>query len=182
MGYFADTNSDKLYSLNLGTRQITEIGPLGVNIQLAQDADFNRETNELYAPLYQGATVGPALLTKINTQSGAATILNYITGEPGETIEFSAFSVTNSIPYMATEETAKLSYKIYPNPATDFITVESKEKLSGIMIHDANGRNIRSEKINAANPKIDVRNLTPGVYWLKISSDKKSESIRFIKK
>ncbi|MGO4710797.1 T9SS type A sorting domain-containing protein, partial [Chryseobacterium sp. 2TAF14] len=57
---------------------------------------------------------------------------------------------------------------ISPNPASDFVTIKTKLTISSVDILDANGRNVISN-LSLNNDKIDIRNLSSGVYLLKIN-------------
>lgn len=80
-------------------------------------------------------------------------------------------------PVTAANDVTKGNFRIYPNPASDFTTVD----LSGlnndvklVQIFDTSGNLVKSYTIgNALFEKIDVRNFTKGVYFLVVSSDKK---------
>jgi len=70
--------------------------------------------------------------------------------------------------------------KIYPNPTSDYLNIESKQlEVLNIKIFDIKGKLLKSSK----NSKIDVMNLSNGVYILKIESFENQFAIkRFIKK
>ncbi|HCA09778.1 T9SS type A sorting domain-containing protein [Chryseobacterium sp.] len=68
---------------------------------------------------------------------------------------------------------------IYPNPATDFITVESKSQIIKAEIVDIAGRKMHAK---FDHDKIDVRNLSPGTYILSIETKGNTWSKKFIKK
>lgn len=92
---FALNNNDILYEINKSTGEDTEIGSVGMDIgQVSCDLSFDRETNVLYAVLFNLSS-GEAHLTTIDVISGEATILNNY----GENNLGSL-----AIPYMATEE------------------------------------------------------------------------------
>jgi len=71
------TLKDSLISINKTTGAATFIGPLGININYAQDIAFDRDNNILYGTLY--TTTG--ILAKINTTTGAASTLATIGAE-----------------------------------------------------------------------------------------------------
>ncbi len=68
---------NKLMKLDFANMQVTYIGPLGFNINNAQDIAFDRETDELFGTLY-GDQNG---LFKIDTASGNATMIYPINAE-----------------------------------------------------------------------------------------------------
>jgi hypothetical protein len=66
----------------------------------------------------------------------------------------------------ATEETEKMSVKIYPNPASDVLNIETKGPLSITQVFDLNGREILTE-FNTPNT-IKINDLTNGIYIIKL--------------
>jgi hypothetical protein len=81
---------------------------------------------------------------------------------------------------LATQESEyKKIFSIYPNPSSDFITINAKEKINSIEIYDSAGRKVYSE-INSKN-QIDVRKLLKGVYYIRINMETKSLTSKFIK-
>lgn len=68
---------------------------------------------------------------------------------------------------------------LYPNPASDFIKINSQNKIKNVMLYDLNGRRI-DVKLNG--DEIDVRNLSAGEYLLTIETDGRSSTEKFIKK
>jgi hypothetical protein len=74
------------------------------------------------------------------------------------------------------------SFKIYPNPAQNFITVNSvlNEKVS-ITIYDLNGREVIKTSFEGKQKSIDIGGITAGIYFMKIIGSENTETIRFIK-
>ena len=75
-------------------------------------------------------------------------------------------SVTKEDP-VGIHELTKESFKIYPNPFTDFINIQTKEHVQSILIQDLSG-NILMET-NQKN--IDLSFLNKGYYFVTINSD-----------
>lgn len=70
---------------------------------------------------------------------------------------------------------------IYPNPAKDYVSIQSSTSLSGIMkiaIYSYNGMMVKSfentNKSSVGEYSIDIRNLSPGIYLLKINVNNKN--------
>ena len=80
-------------------------------------------------------------------------------------------------------ETKSLNIGIYPNPTSDFITVNLKESPSTIQIYSAEGRLLLSKNsLLSSMNKIDIRTLKSGSYLIKIMyKDGKTSTKRFIK-
>jgi hypothetical protein len=79
---------------------------------------------------------------------------------------------------MATHEISKNSgFKVYPNPATDFIHIEGV-KDQDFSIYNAAGQLVKNGSIKQGI--IEVKDLVKGMYILKIKE--KEESLKFLKK
>ncbi|MEJ5049090.1 T9SS type A sorting domain-containing protein [Chryseobacterium culicis] len=63
---------------------------------------------------------------------------------------------------------ASREISLYPNPATDFLTVNSNTKVKSIQLYDETGKLIRTE-VN--NNKIEVKGLSAGVYMVNIKTE-----------
>ena len=61
---------------------------------------------------------------------------------------------------------------IYPNPASDFITIELNEAIpTKLNIFSLDGRLLRDYYFSNNKFVLDVSNLTPGTYLLRLSND-----------
>lgn len=61
-----------------------------------------------------------------------------------------------------------------PNPASQRVVLQIgdiQEKLQ-VAVYDASGRQIYSAPLTGVNPELDVSNLMPGMYWIKVVTDK----------
>lgn len=80
---------------------------------------------------------------------------------------------------LATQEFKKNIFNLYPNPTSDFIHIDTKEKIKSIEVYDATGRKVDS-KINHEN-QVDVTKLLKGLYYIRINTNAKSLTSKFIK-
>lgn len=83
--------------------------------------------------------------------------------------------------------------KIYPNPVTDVLTIQSSEmaEVTNLSIYDLNGKlikknlesaSVQNQKTNGTNIfEINVSNLASGTYFLKINATTSSTTQKFIK-
>ncbi|NWF49182.1 MAG: T9SS type A sorting domain-containing protein [Ignavibacteriaceae bacterium] len=72
--FAADIVNDNLVSINTSTGAGTIVGPLGVNLNYAQGADFDNTTGEFYLAAYNlGTSTGQFL--KVNLTTGATTLI-----------------------------------------------------------------------------------------------------------
>lgn len=74
-----------------------------------------------------------------------------------------------------------LNFKIYPNPATDFITIEVNNiQISSVNVYDILGKNVIS-KNSLDNNTLSISNLKKGVYFLKIEAEGITSTKKIIK-
>ena len=71
--------------------------------------------------------------------------------------------------------------KIYPNPTSQFIHIETNfPSSSDVLIHDENGRLVRNETISMSSNTLKIKDLKPGIYTLEIRNDQHSESFKIV--
>jgi len=80
--FMADVGLDSLFSVDLTTGTATLVGALGVNINFAQDADFDPDTDTLYMAAYLGGGVN--FFASVDTATGAATTLGSVNADCAE--------------------------------------------------------------------------------------------------
>jgi hypothetical protein len=73
--YGEDLGTDKLYSIVTSTGAATEIGPLGVNLNYAQDIGMDKDNNILYSTGYKGSTAGGGTWGTLNLTDGSFTAI-----------------------------------------------------------------------------------------------------------
>lgn len=68
----------------------------------------------------------------------------------------------------------KANIKMYPNPVSDYLFIESNVFIKAINLHDINGRLLQNFVLtnNRFEEKLDISKLNTGVYFVTIVSDK----------
>jgi hypothetical protein len=158
--YGIDMINDSLYIIDKTTAQATSVGALGINIAYAQDICIDRSTNTLYGTLY---TDHGSLYT-INTSTGAATeILNYQD-------EFTMCALFSTPPTPTQAPVAEADISIYPNPATDFITIDLNhgQETMDLYITDLSGKTVLHEQVRKRKNWY-IGHLKPGIYYVRSS-------------
>ena len=74
------------------------------------------------------------------------------------------------------------AFKLYPNPASSELTIESKSTISSYGITNMLGQEVVNKNAANAVETIEIGNLQPGIYFLKVVSDGNFSTQRFIKK
>ncbi len=74
------------------------------------------------------------------------------------------------------------SITLYPNPVQQFITIKNNDQgIEQIEIYNTAGKQVLHKKIDSTLEGIDVRNLEPGVFLMKIRTEKDIYMYKFIK-
>ena len=73
-----------------------------------------------------------------------------------------------------------LGIKVYPNPATSYINIETKTRTKTrtkyvLTLRNIEGQEVAKEKVEFTNVyKLDLTNLTNGIYFLSLQNDKEN--------
>ncbi len=79
--------------------------------------------------------------------------------------------------------TQDLTFKVYPNPVTDFITIEvPSEETSKVAMFDSQGKLVQIRTFNARTTIQTSEICEPGVYYIKVSFGKKVNTQKIIVK
>lgn len=75
------------------------------------------------------------------------------------------------------------NFSVHPNPSRNIVNVKNKNVFNTITIYGVSGRVLKN--IELKKPKLthqlNVSNLSPGVYFIEIKSNKKKEIVKFLK-
>jgi len=111
--------------------------------------------------------------------SAAASCGSFAKGETED------YTVTILPGKLYTESSSKeLSLTVFPNPAHDYIqlALENAEAINEICITDINGSQHLCTVINSNNPRIDINQLIPGIYFIVATNPQGNKAIgKFIK-
>ncbi|AXG69130.1 hypothetical protein KORDIASMS9_01349 [Kordia sp. SMS9] len=81
---------------------------------------------------------------------------------------------------LSAAEVELIDVKIYPNPASDFITIEGIDTIQSVEVHSILGKRV-GVSMNT-NSQLDVSKLQSGIYFLKVIDDQNRSAIKkFIK-
>ena len=74
-----------------------------------------------------------------------------------------------------------LKLKYLPNPVTTNLIVSSDKRIETYKLISSIGQLLRNVEVNAQDFEIDMSTLQSGIYLLRLSSDRKSKTIKIIK-
>ena len=124
---------------------------------------------------------------KIGTSTYYGWILVNSTGGSSGTITVKSYaynnlanaSITAGQTLGTTDFNTNFNLKIYPNPTTDFVFIETEKNINSISVYNMKGEKVTA-KIN--NNSIDFSQFASGIYFLNfVSDDNKHLSIKLIK-
>lgn len=83
---------------------------------------------------------------------------------------------------LATDDITKSTVKIYPNPVVDFVSIKHSSKIDAVEVYNVTGQKVGISKWNAASGTMDMRNLAPGIYIIKVKTGNDVKAVKVIKK
>jgi len=149
----------KWYSYTLGDSCILAVGNFDIE---ADQAEISFPKTGKWYEYFSGDSI------EITT---TAQTLNL---EPGEYRLYSTRKLTEQDVPTAVETTRATAseLKIYPNPATNIITLESEKEIREVQLYSVQGKRILwRTAINQKKTEIDVRPCLPGMYLIRVVSD-----------
>lgn len=83
---------------------------------------------------------------------------------------------------VSTQESQKIPFNLYPNPAKDFVTIkfDSKEKYNVMVVKDINGKTIDELEINSNSIRYNTSNLNSGIYLISLNGELSSTTQKLI--
>ena len=85
----------------------------------------------------------------------------------------------------STSQTNEATYSLYPNPANDFVVIEglgSSQEEQQVKVIDQRGEIVYSQLLSHSNNKLDLSELSSGIYLLQVTDGfKNTQVMKFIK-
>jgi len=84
---------------------------------------------------------------------------------------------------LSISEENMLAFEMYPNPTQDFLTIQlPNEVMTGsIEVIDYLGRTIKSKEISKIDNELNLTNVSPGVYFMRLNAEGKTGVQKIIK-
>ncbi|MDP2685858.1 MAG: T9SS type A sorting domain-containing protein [Aequorivita sp.] len=79
---------------------------------------------------------------------------------------------------LSVEDFAAVDFKIFPNPASDYLNIQTKASEYNFSIYNSLGQVMNA---NSVENRIDISNLSNGIYFIKIETESGSATKKFIK-
>ena len=190
-GFFEDSTGNDFMNMQLWLYEETNVieyryGPNAIN----NPADTFEGLTGFQVELITSFNFDTAMVTDnaylLSGNPASPTLVTYLAGE---NIDFELAlngAIPNGTVYRFLPENLSVTainkpiINIYPNPATNFVYLQSPNAITGVTIYNALGSIVR--ECNESFNKLDVSNLVPGVYIMEVSTDKGKSVLKFVKR
>ncbi len=129
-----------------------------------------------HLPIHEGIRTGIAV-GMLNNDSYPDLIVGNFAGG------LAFFEGQSEIPVQIEEPTIATNFHCYPNPSADYINIETKYKGNiQAQIFDLTGRKIMETNFNSSHFQLNINNLSPSIYILKLINDGKESYHKVVKR
>jgi len=131
-------------------------------------------------PLVAGETfsiTAPNIPTGLLVQYGFS--VSGLNGNPAHADELGNARVIPAA--LAVDQFSDGNFEIFPNPASENITVQSSKNIDHIAVYNVLGQEVVSKNPSASSVKINISNLQNGLYIVKTTMDGKTKTTRIVK-
>lgn len=103
--------------------------------------------------------------------------------------DFNPAIITNSfqtefVNTMSISDFENATYFVYPNPTNSFVTISGKDNsqvIESVVITDFLGKTVKEKTVNMVTTKIDLSDLSNGIYFAKVKSGNNLSIVKIIK-
>ncbi|WP_397362510.1 T9SS type A sorting domain-containing protein [Olleya sp. R77988] len=128
--------------------------------------------------LIEGTDVvaGQVIYLRVNEYGASA---SKVQGPQDGTFQISAAALNSSLSIDRFNSNALFSY--YPNPVNNTLTLKAEKKISNISVYNMIGQEVYKNIPNSVNNILDMSNLQSGAYFVKVTIDNVTETVKVIK-
>ncbi|MEL6659515.1 MAG: T9SS type A sorting domain-containing protein, partial [Bacteroidota bacterium] len=90
-------------------------------------------------------------------------------------------ATTEIVNPVSVNELSVSSLRAYPNPAATVLTIEAVEVIRSVRVYDLNGRLIQDQSPGTGIVSLDVTGWQAGLYFVQLSSDRETRTLKFVK-
>ncbi|MBK8600365.1 MAG: T9SS type A sorting domain-containing protein [Flavobacterium sp.] len=130
---------------------------------------------------YDAATEGNILPTSTLLQDGATYYVSQsIGGCESRNVNSNRLAITVNLVLNAVDF-SNSAFQVYPNPATESITISCKNVIQSIQISNAIGQEIFAVNPNEKETKLTISQLPNGLYFLRLNASNSIKTIKIVK-
>lgn len=82
---------------------------------------------------------------------------------------------------VSTNDLADLKIKVFPNPATNHLTINTDVVLEKLVVYNMLGQEVIAKSVDQMENTLDIETLTPGCYFLTCIHQNKMRTVKFVK-
>ena len=82
---------------------------------------------------------------------------------------------------IAIDDFSSTNFKLFPNPVTDILNIESEASVSEIEVYNTLGKQVLKTRPNAISPSLDMSALSSGVYLVSVTIGNTSKIFKVVK-
>ncbi|PWI29121.1 hypothetical protein DI383_13300 [Flavobacteriaceae bacterium LYZ1037] len=83
---------------------------------------------------------------------------------------------------LGVEEVSLNNFTYYPNPVNNSLTLNAQKDIQNVAIYNMLGQEVLRTAPNTVNSEVDMSNLQPGAYFVKVTVENATKTIKVIKK
>ena len=87
------------------------------------------------------------------------------------TVTYDTVKVNVSTLGVASPGLSKGEVTLFPNPASDEVTITASERISDVVINNLVGQTVYAQKCNAEKVVVNISDLPPGIYFVKVNDN-----------
>jgi len=145
------------------------------------NADFSFVKEE-FSPLGAGGTNFSVTYTNVEPADTHVQYGFQVTGLNANPADEAALgSVVVTAGTLGVNDFNNINVSVYPNPTANNINVESNEQLKTIVVHNVLGQIVKNASPASTNVSIDMANLNEGMYFVTVTTETGSKTLKVIK-
>jgi hypothetical protein len=119
--------------------------------------------------------------TSITTSTPAVLNSFYYVSQTVNGCEGPRLVVIASGPCLGNEEFDMSSFSYYPNPTRDIINISYSKEITQIKVFNMLGQQVIDTKVNSTTTQVDLSRFATGTYFIEVTSDEVSKTVKVIK-
>jgi len=128
-----------------------------------------------------GASGGSETYTIVGSVIGTTYFINigYYSGTTNASEGPFTINVTTNL---STDSFDSAAFKAYPNPVNNVLNLSYSSEISSVEVYNMLGQKVIAKALNVTQGQIDMSNLTSGNYFVKVTSEGLTKTIKVVKK
>jgi hypothetical protein len=119
--------------------------------------------------------------TSIPTSTPAVLNTFYYVSQTVNGCEGPRLVVIASGPCLGNEEFDMTSFSYYPNPTRDIVNISYSKEITEIKVFNMLGQQVIDTKVNSTTTQVDLSRFATGTYFIEVTSDEVSKTVKVIK-